>query len=393
MMNIIVSEQPMKNSAGEAVGGKATLRDYGSQGLGMNFMELIMQQLTDMQGGDATGALMQQLQNVQDEEENQGTELAMQMLADLLGNNPAMDEVLKRLAAENPEMVKQLQKLAQEGTPSAGQSGVLQQFLEAADASKATKAEKALTYAESATKQTNPTGQENTGEKISIEGNSTQSQSKQAETSGNGLMNGQSRFTTSVQEAKKLLRDNQPVGNFANAVIDVEKLQANADSSRTGASRAASEAALPDPQAVLDQVKTGISKNFADGKDEFVVKLRPEGLGEITVKLAQGSEKITMSIMTSNSQVAKLLSGEIGILKDALRPYNVEVREIVTQTANSNNTQGTESNQQFAQFAGQHQQQNRGDRQAYYGTNNQPESPFPEELLRSAPQTGLDTYI
>ena len=44
----------------------------------------------------------------------------------------------------------------------------------------------------------------------------------------------------------------------------------------------------------LDQITDGIKQNISIGKSEFAIKLTPETLGEITVKLVEeaGTEKI-----------------------------------------------------------------------------------------------------
>lgn len=98
-----------------------------------------------------------------------------------------------------------------------------------------------------------------------------------------------------------------------------------------------------------DQISDGIKHNVSLGKSEFVLKLKPENLGEITVKLIEEAGKTSVTISTLNSQTARLINSELQALKAAVAPMNVEVSEAVVQTQPAY-TQGFDmASQQFAQ--------------------------------------------
>ena len=108
----------------------------------------------------------------------------------------------------------------------------------------------------------------------------------------------------------------------------------------------------------LEQITDGIKQNISLGKSEFTIKLTPETLGEITVKLVEAEGKTTLTITTANEQAAKIINKEIDALREAVAPMNVEVRNAVTSTnesAGGSMHQYNMSGQQFAeqQFAGQ----------------------------------------
>lgn len=178
---------------------------------------------------------------------------------------------------------------------------------------------------------------------------------------GFGLLQGQAQFQNAVSEAKKNLGSRQ----IETAEVDVEALQSQVSSGKfQNASQISLKRALSDLDAkdLTDQVKTGIRQNLADGKGEFVVKLRPDGMGEITVKLVEKESRMTLSIVASSPQVAKLLANEAAQLQSALRPLQVEVREIAAASqpfeAENNPAQMSFGGQQFTghqQFAGQGQ--------------------------------------
>ena len=109
---------------------------------------------------------------------------------------------------------------------------------------------------------------------------------------------------------------------------------------------------------LLNQVSTSIKQNFSLGKNEFTIKLKPEALGEITIKIVEEAGKSTLSITTASAQTAKLINNDLAALKQAIAPLNVHVNEAVTHTNESQQgsmQQFDMAGQQFAgqQFAGQ----------------------------------------
>lgn len=104
-----------------------------------------------------------------------------------------------------------------------------------------------------------------------------------------------------------------------------------------------------DELELKDQISQGIKENVSLGKSEFVLKLKPESLGEITVKLVEEAGKTSVTISTLSAQTAKLINSELQALKLNLAPMNAEVSEAVVQTQPSY-TQGFDmSYQQFNQ--------------------------------------------
>ena len=161
-------------------------------------------------------------------------------------------------------------------------------------------------------------------------------------------------FLQAVQEARKQLKAQQTEEKQEQPTVhlDMEQLQRDVESGRfrqVGLTQHL-EAKLPvRPQEIFAQLKTGVQQNIDLGKQEFVVKLRPEGLGEITVKLMEQDQKINLSILASNPQVAKMLETNLTELQNALKPYNANVQEVMQQYTGA---------EQFSQgFAGQQGQQ------------------------------------
>lgn len=201
---------------------------------------------------------------------------------------------------------------------------------------------------------------------------------------------------SAIRAAKELMEQNRK-GNQTET-LDIESLQADVNARRFMPAEALSQKQslpIPDAQEIAKQLKTGILENLAKGKNEFLVRLKPEGLGEILVKLSETKDKVSLSIFTNDSQTARLISGEVASLQSALRPLNAEVQEITTVSANQEASQYSAQNQmtdQGRQFFGQ--QPSHEGHSSQQGSFGGTEDAF-EDTVEAGLVTdeALDTYI
>ncbi len=71
-------------------------------------------------------------------------------------------------------------------------------------------------------------------------------------------------------------------------------------------------------------------------KNEFTVKLNPEGLGEVTLKLTDTAGTLSLVLTASSAETARLLNAEMATLQSTLRPFQSESEPtIVVQTTES----------------------------------------------------------
>ncbi len=83
-----------------------------------------------------------------------------------------------------------------------------------------------------------------------------------------------------------------------------------------------------------EQVYKGISENLERGRSEFTVKLRPEGLGEILVKLVSDEGgKAVLTLVASSEKTAELLNRDLASLQTSLNQHNVEIENNSVKTA------------------------------------------------------------
>lgn len=78
---------------------------------------------------------------------------------------------------------------------------------------------------------------------------------------------------------------------------------------------------------VLDQIQTGLQQALKS-RQELTVHLKPEGLGDIVIRLANSDGKVTVNIGVSNSDTQKLITSQMADLKEMLEPLHAEVGEV-----------------------------------------------------------------
>ncbi len=211
----------------------------------------------------------------------------------------------------------------------------------------------------------------------------------------------QNQYMRTIQEVKNRIGSHTEVDETFE--LDIDQLQMDVAANRfnpigTVEGKAEQIAAQPE---IADQIKTGVAENLLQGKQEFIIKLKPEGLGEITVKLAEDSDgNTTLHLLTASAKTAELIGREAAVLQEAMRPLQVQVGTIQTmESQQANNQMNNEANQQqmmqqfnmFQQHHGGQQQMNyQPGENAFY----EDDSFFQAEVSESIETLeGLDTYI
>lgn len=350
------------------------------------------QALQGMFGGDAFAQLLQQLlgqtaneQALSEDAEKQGSLMAADMFAQLFSG-------ILSDSADMASVLNEMQAGGQVGAVAAenGQQ-IMHTLFDMMQAQGDGKSEKAGDLFLAQLTKSNSDG----GPEMQVI-SSAQAQGQTSKERTNDLLGGESEFRNSILAAQKLLRGENTGKSQKQEKLptDVEQLQNDVNNGKFSPTAQADkiDGKTTDVQDVMTQVKTGIKENLVQGKNEFVVKLKPDGLGEITVKMVETDSKIALSIVTSSPQVAKLINGELAGLRETLRPFNAEVHEVVSQAdasyAAAQNGQFTQQDmgRQFQQFHQNH---------AQTLPFSLEDDEFDQEILSQsmAPVSELDTYI
>jgi hypothetical protein len=101
----------------------------------------------------------------------------------------------------------------------------------------------------------------------------------------------------------------------------------------------ADETMTYDTSALYDQVTVGIASGIkSNGDNQFTVLLKPEGLGEITVKMVEKEGRIQLKLIASSTETERLLSAEIGSLRESLKQFDAEILQVTSTEESQDNT-------------------------------------------------------
>ena len=226
----------------------------------------------------------------------------------------------------------------------------------------------------------------------------------QGENSADDLQGLQNDFLRSIREAKSLM-SNSEKSNQEEVPLDIDQLQSDVMSNRFNplssleGKTARMEFNQSQAPEVDQQIQQGITENLLHGRKEFVIKLRPEGLGEITVKLLEKpGEASVLSLITSSAESAKLINEKLTALQEAMRPLQVQVNMATQQTVEPSQAgnQPDFNSQQFMfdqNQSGANQQQEKRSNQSGDSVFRLTDDGLAEEPEAELEADGLDTYV
>lgn len=360
-------------------------------GEGGDFFAMLLQMLEGMSQGEDAALFPMLAGGLPGEEEEDGSELAMELLAGMLDPSALglMQPLQEEAMEQNSQMLQLIGSFAGVDSKKAQQLYLLMQ---AADRQAAQPA--------AGTKDPQAAQETLQNEKGFLELLDYSLNTGESSGSGQSSLQFGGDFRQAVVEAQKLMSaKTQDEGK--DQTVDVESLQSLADTRREQIQQARANAArenMSQPQPLTEQIRTGVSQGLAQGKNEFVVRLKPEGLGEITVRLTEGTDgTMTLNLTASTSQTAKLLNQELAGLREALRPYGTEVTPAVSQPQESAYADGSYTGAQFDAHHGQQasygQQNGHGGQQAHLQDIVYEEDGADTETAEIYAAGGLHAYI
>ncbi len=203
-------------------------------------------------------------------------------------------------------------------------------------------------------------------------------------------------------EAKNSNSQESEKGDFSNQLSEIATANANANVITP-------QVELPKVQNlsnplfdefnISEQITDGVKANLNLEKSEFTVKLNPESLGEVTIKLVEEAGKMVVNITAASESTARLLNSDLTALRDSLGNLNLEIREVTVEAPENIEESIAQFNMTSQQFS---------DRQRAFNNQQQDDKPYyahqkgvyvSEEItadyagrVRTAVD-GLDTYV
>lgn len=367
MMAVQAAGQPISRSLlGLAQGENAMQGDA--------FAMLIAQLIGGEEQDTLAAALMQMTGQLQQDEEEMGTQMAAEMLSTMPGFQPEMLLTLLQnggVQAASPAVQEVLQNTVQTLSPKEAQG--LMAFVQETPAGD----EEATDLLAAKTDE----------EFVQILSNAWNQEKTEAPVVRTELDHSVVRAIRETLAREKKETVETP---------DIEALQADVNARRFMPAETtvqiSEQPKVPDGEEIAAQVKTGILENAAKGRNEFVVKLKPDGIGEIVVKFSENRDKIALSIFTTDTQTARLISSEIASLQSALRPLQAEVQEVVV-TPDGQAAQYSAQNQMTDQGRQFYDQQPSSHQGGQSRQSHRQESGFEDTVETVLEEGGLNTYI
>lgn len=321
------------------------------------FLQLLMQGSEDGQAD-----VLSQLTN-SDEDEDVN---AMEMMAALLGNNPNLlmnenffNAIKNSELIDNPQVLQQLMTTQNE-TVNQFPTQELNSILSNLDP-------KLLQDNKDFKSFTVESQGQNLGNTDEIQSQIIANSLNAKETSSSDMLfNGNMNFQSAINQAQKLIKGDAKASTDISEDGIIENLQQSGEDVKF-------ETVLSDKQVLSQptvdindlalQVKNGISNGFMSDEKEFTVKLKPEGLGEVVVRMAESDNKLTVNIVTASNEVAKLLNNDLSTLRESMKAMQVDVRDVVVEHQTDFSSMQQDLQQQMFQgqsnhFGGKNQQGN-----------------------------------
>jgi len=143
------------------------------------------------------------------------------------------------------------------------------------------------------------------------------------------------------------------------------------------------------PEFLLKQISSKVKHNKLDGSSEISLKLKPEELGKLTLRLAAHDGQVSVKILTASNQVRDLVEQNITQLKQSLTSQGIKCTNVDVQVGNESN---------LPQFLGQqfnpfNQSRNWSKNKSFTGKKGKDEnrvnSIYPEESSNDNRKSGL----
>ncbi len=187
----------------------------------------------------------------------------------------------------------------------------------------------------------------------------TESNEGNSQNTGNPFMQEQqirSDFYKGVNEVKKFMAQAKPEKteksdnqNVENQVVELDIAGMQRDFNNTIKS-VTMEQEVYKPSEIIKQTADGIFHQINGDGEKFVVKLNPEGLGEITVTILKNDTSSVLSLSVSNSKTAEILGSDLASLQESLKNLDIDFTEINIETQNQQEEQLNDYEEQYKKY-------------------------------------------
>ncbi len=216
---------------------------------------------------------------------------------------------------------------------------------------------------------------------------STSTSSSTQNSDFSSFYSGESNFLKAVDLSKKVLSDTDSADYNTDLAAIISNLNSSTKSEAVTGIESFSENSM-----LLTQIENGVKENIKANISEFTLKLYPESLGEITVKIINEDGVKSLEIIAASAKTAMLINDEIPALKDALLGMQIEVKNAVEASSQSSSSNMQNFNFSSNDFTGRQWNFTQSDNQSQNFTQDEAQEDTQTKILDVA-ENELNIYV
>ncbi|HHV50849.1 MAG TPA: hypothetical protein GXX54_03995 [Clostridiales bacterium] len=141
----------------------------------------------------------------------------------------------------------------------------------------------------------------------------------------------------SLKADEEIKAAKQPEGIGADKLAGLQFARFNIPTAVSVEKSGGANPSAPMEVPVYEQVFDGVKVNLDLGRNSFSIKLKPEGLGELQVKMTMDDGKVILELNTSLASTRDLISSQINELKSALASNSIHVTDFTVNCTGETN--------------------------------------------------------
>jgi flagellar hook-length control protein FliK len=166
------------------------------------------------------------------------------------------------------------------------------------------------------------------------------SKEKQGESSGDGKTAKKDEIVGSLNAEAAILQDSKagPALPDFSVATDVKHLKIDGVQAVSQDKLSSVLGRMADEPAIMEQISSKLTSVIRSGSNEVRIQLRPEALGEVSLRIKMEGDVVFARIHVESQQVKEIVESNLQLLKDALAGQNLSSGAIDVRVGHDNDT-------------------------------------------------------
>jgi flagellar hook-length control protein FliK len=163
---------------------------------------------------------------------------------------------------------------------------------------------------------------------------------KQSESSGDEKSARKDELVGSLNADAAILQDSKagPALPDFSVATDVKHLKIDGVQTLSQEKLSTALGRMADEPAIMEQISSKLTSVIRSGSNEVRIQLRPEALGEVSLRIKMEGDVVFARIHVESQQVKEIVESNLQLLKDALAGQNLSSGAIDVKVGNDNDT-------------------------------------------------------